>query len=158
MFVETNFKTKQSMKKLKIVLFSVLTLGLALTTSCSDDDSSSNNTSGTLEGKWIHDKTGTVVNGEDYFIDYAHQEGCNKDYVEFITGGDYKEVEYSGSECEVFTDETTWSRNGNTLTVGTGEDVMTGTIETLTGTDLKVRTSETIDGETLTLVATFKRG
>jgi hypothetical protein len=157
MFDITNSKPIKPMKKLKIVLFSVLALGLTLT-SCSDDDNSSNNTSGNLEGKWIYDKTGAVVEGHDLFIDYSHQEGCNKDYIEFVSGGNYKEVEYSGSECEMSTDETTWSRSGNTLTVGTGEDAMTGTIETLTATDLRIKTTQTFDGETETLIATFKRG
>lgn len=143
------------MKKLSIALLSVMAIGFA--TSCSDDDSNGG-TSGTLEGKWIYDKTGVAAQGQEALLPYSHQEGCDKDYIEFVSGGSYKEVEYSGSECDVFTETTTWSRNGNTLTVGTGEDAMNGTIERLTGTDLRVKTTVDYEGQTQTFIATYKRG
>jgi hypothetical protein len=146
------------MKKLKIVLLSVLALGFTLT-SCGDDDSTSNNnTSGTLEGKWIMDKEGEIINGHEELSGYPHQDDCEKDYLE-ITETSFKEVFYD-TECSAWTDDRTYTRNGNTVTVneGEGEEETVYTIKTLTGSDLKVEYTQTIEGETITWVDTFKRG
>jgi hypothetical protein len=147
------------MKNLKIVLFSVLTLGLALTTSCSDDDSSSNNTSGVLEGKWILDKEGQMVQGHEILLNYEHQEGCDKDYLE-VTETSFTEA-YHDSECSIWGGGAhTYTREGNTITVdGTdGNEDTVYTIKTLTGTDLKVEYTETMGDEATVWVDTYKRG
>ena len=153
MFATLNLKTTKPMKNLKIVLFSVLALGLTVT-SCSDDDSSS---SAKLEGKWIYSKTGASANGQEMLIDYDHAEGCTKDYLEIIEGGSFKDVEYDGSECAEYTDEGTWAKNGNTLTVNYEDYVWTTKIEKLTGSQLKISSSETEGGVTVKYVTVFTR-
>lgn len=145
------------MKKLKIVLFSVLTLGLALTTSCGDDDSSSNNTSGALEGKWIYAKEGMAAQGQEILNDYEHTEGCSKDYLEILEST-ANDVTYWGSECDQTIDESTYTRNGNTLTVTSDGQTETVTIEKLTGSELKISISETMEGTTVKYITTFTRG
>ena len=69
------------MKKINVLFVSVLALGMTLA-SCSTDDSPSS-TSGSVEGKWIYNKTAYtylgVVNPEE---NYAGNElGCFKDYI-----------------------------------------------------------------------------
>ena len=146
------------MKKIKIVLFSVLALGLTLT-SCSDDDNKGgNDTSGTLEGKWVYAKEGVSANGQDALIDYDHTEGCDKDYME-ITATTVKDVWYNnnGTACEEDSDTSTYTRNGNTITVKEGEETFISTIEKLTASELRISDEETENGVTVKYITTYTR-
>lgn len=145
------------MKKLKLVLFSVLALGLTLT-SCGDDDSSSN-TSGNLEGKWIYAKEGMAAQGQEILEDYEHTPGCDKDFME-ISATTVKDVwhDKEGTDCVEGSDTSTYTRNGNTITVTEGTETFTATIEKLTATELKIVDTETVEGTTVKYVTTFTRG
>jgi hypothetical protein len=143
------------MKKLKIVLFSVLALGLTLT-SCGDDDSSSNNTSGNLVGKWIYSQE---KEGNGPLTDYEHTEGCDKDYME-ISAQEIKDAWFykDGTECVEESETATYTRNGNTLTVTEGGMSFSGKIEKLTATELEISSTETEEGVTVKYLSTYKRG
>lgn len=137
----------------KVLLFG-LSLAALTFTSCSDDDGDS----ASIEGKWYYSEQGVSANGAEVLTDYMdHEDGCEKDYVEFLADGVFKDVDYFNSDCETFIDETTWSRSGNSLTIGEGEDAETATIATLSGSTLKITTSETIDGQTINYVEVYTR-
>jgi len=146
------------MKKLKIVLFSVLALGLTLT-SCGDDDNKSNETSGNLEGKWIYAKEGQSALGQEQLDDHEHTAGCDKDYLQ-ITATTIKDVLFykNGTECQEGSDTATYTREGNTVTVKEGDETFTSTIEKLTDTELRITDTETFEGVTVTYISTYTRG
>lgn len=143
------------MKKLRIVLFSVLALGLT-TVSCGDDDSSS--TGGKLEGSWVYAKEGIAAQGQEVLQDYVHTTGCDKDYME-ITSTNVKDVWYdnNGTECEEDSETSAYTRNGNTLTVTVGGEAQTVNIDKLTSNELKISSSETMNGTTVKYITTFTR-
>lgn len=144
------------MKKLKIVLLLVLTLGLSLTSCSSDDDNGT--VDGNIEGKWIFSKIGTMTGDKEVFIDYPnHEPGCNKNYVEITADGKWKNVEYYGSECTEESDEGTWTRNGNTISVSYDDEIETGTILKLTNTELKLKNTYTEEGITVDAIILFTR-
>lgn len=145
------------MKKIKIVLFSVLALGLTLT-SCSDDDNKGgNDTSAKLEGKWVYSREGVAGGGQEVWNDYEHAVGCNKDYLE-LTATTQKDVHYWGSECEEDIEISNFTRNGNIITFEDQEAGDKVEITILTSTKLQVRTTYTFDGEQITDLLEFTRG
>ena len=138
----------------KVLLFGLSIAALTFV-SCSDDDGGS---SAPLEGKWYYSEEGVSANGQEVLQDYVdHQEGCEKDYIEFVEGGVFKDVDFYNTDCDTYMDETTWSRSGNTLTIGTGEDAETGTIATLNGSTLKLTVTETFEGQTFNYVEVYTR-
>lgn len=143
------------MKKLKTVLFSVLALGLAAA-SCGNDDSAPNNTSSDLVGKWIYSKE---KEGDGPTTDYMHVEGCAKDYME-ISAQSMKDVSYfkDGTECVENSQTSSYTRNGNTITVQIGGVSISGTIEKLTATELIISAIEIEDGVSVKYVTTFTKG
>ncbi|MBY8963643.1 hypothetical protein KJK34_12840 [Flavobacterium sp. D11R37] len=138
----------------KLLMVSALALaGLTFTACGSDDDGGS---SASLEGKWYFSKTGTAAGGQEVFIDYDHEEGCEKDYVEFVEGGVYRDVSH-WSDCETDVETDSWSRSGNTITIGEGADAVSGTIKKLTGSELRVSTTEEFGGQTFNSITVFTR-
>ena len=140
------------MKKISalLVLFS-LTLIIA---SCSKDKDSAR-----LEGKWEFSKEGTMFGSLEILLPYEHAEGCNKDYIEMLAGGVYRDFSYEnmGEDCELFTEEGTWTRSGNTITVVTDGDTFVAEILSLTKTTLKVKTIFEEEGEDVIYVTEFVR-
>ena len=148
------------MKKLKIVLFSVLAMG-ALLTSCGSDDSNES-VNEKIEGKWILTKTAT---GEEALKDYEHTIGCSKDFIEIIGDGVFRDVDYQGSECTEEVDTGKWVKGDNILTVTytygegetQGEEVLSFTILSLTGSELKLKTVYEEGGVDVTAISLFTR-
>ncbi|MGQ2983980.1 hypothetical protein [Flavobacterium sp.] len=128
------------MKKFTLLL-AFVAAGFAFT-SCSDDDSNSTQFSASLiGGKWQHEKTGFRVMEQETLEDYTHSEGCSKDYVEFLEDGVYKWVVYNGdNNCDEVVRTETYMKNGETLTVGEGEEFESFKIEELTETQLRTKT------------------
>ena len=131
------------MKQIKIALFSMLALGLTLT-SCGDDDSKSNNTP-SLVGKWTYSKEGEIVDGKETLRDYEHTTGCSKDYVE-ITATTLTDVDYEGSVCTEHKDAAPYVKNGNSIVVMFDGEPQTAEIVTLTATTLKIKATSTFEG------------
>lgn len=130
------------MKNLSILFLSVLTLSLG---ACSNDDNRNPvHTDGDIVGKWTYSKVGMG----NTLIDYPdHEDGCNKDYVELTANGIFRDVDYDSfsTPCQVFTDEGTYLKDGNTLTVTyDGDDIDVVNILILSQTELKIQNS---DGE-----------
>lgn len=141
------------MKQLKLTM-ALLAAGLMMVSCNKDDDGGSE---GTLEGKWIYSKSGGMASGHEVLTDWDHTEGCNKDYVEFVEGGVYNDV-YYWEDCEEDKWETTWTREGNTITVGTGEAAETGEIINLTGSELKLKSTYEEGGVNVDYITVFTRG
>ncbi|MET0759750.1 MAG: lipocalin family protein [Flavobacterium sp.] len=138
------------MKKFTLLFVSVLTIGLTIS-SCSKDDDDDD---GSLEGKWNFSKEGAVAGGQEILVDYSGNEAaCTKDYITFNTGGTVTEVDYDSFDtpCEVFTDNGTWVRTNNTITITTGGESYSAEILNLTSSELKIKD---IDG----YIVVFTRG
>lgn len=143
------------MKNLKLVLFSVLTMGLVLA-SCSDDDSKGNDTSASLEGKWEYTREADVIEGQEFWNDYEHMQGCSKDFIE-ISATKVKDVYFDGAECTENSSEDTYVRNGNNLTITSLEGNVQIEILTLSSTTLKVKSVEVFEGQEDIYITEFTR-
>lgn len=142
------------MKKITILFASALTLGLSFASCNKDDDSSSSSSSASLEGKWNFSKEDIIVDGTEILVDYSGNEsGCSKDYIMINTNGTITSVDYDSFDtpCEVFTDNGTWVRTGNSIAVTLGGETFTSEILTLTSSEFKVKDA---DGE----ITVFTRG
>lgn len=142
------------MKKLVILFLSVLSSGLLLT-SCSDDDGDG----ASIEGKWEFYEEGTSFMGAELLEPYEHTPGCEKDFIELFSGGNYQDVIHynDGEGCLEDSSTGTWSRSGNTVTITSGGEANTVTILTLNDTTLKVSITEDIGGVPVTAIVVFRR-
>ena len=142
------------MKKLVVLFLSVLTSGLLLT-SCSDDDGDS----GSIEGKWEFYQEGFSFGGAEQLELYEHTAGCEKDFIDLKSGGNYEEVTYfnNGESCQDDIGTGTWSRSGNTISITFDGETFDGTIVTLNNTTLKVSITEDFEGVAVTAIVVFKR-
>ncbi|MXN91570.1 hypothetical protein GR160_10055 [Flavobacterium sp. Sd200] len=129
------------MKNAKLLLG--LFAAAAIFSSCSGDDDAGSSTSAPLEGKWFYSKSGIAASGQEVLLDYdEHQSGCSKDYVEFVAGGVFNDVDYYTSECAFTNDASTWTRSGNTITIGTGANAEIATIVVLDNSTLKITSTD----------------
>lgn len=142
------------MKKLVILFLSVLTSGLLLT-SCSDDDGDG----ASIEGKWEFYQEGASAGGVEQLELHEHTPGCEKDFIELFSAGNYQDVFYynDGEGCMDDSSSGIWSRNGNSLTITTGGETNTATILTLNDTTLKVSITEDFEGVPVTAIIVFRR-
>ncbi|NDI98235.1 hypothetical protein GWA97_04025 [Flavobacterium sp. LaA7.5] len=139
----------------KVFLFAAIAFAGLTITSCSSDDDGGG---ASIEGKWYYSEEGLSSGGQEVLQDYTdHEAGCEKDYIEFVEGGVFRDVDFFNGECEFDTETSTWTRNGNTLTIGTGTDAESGTIATLSGSTLKITVSETLEGQTFNYVSVYTR-
>ena len=95
-----------------------LALGLVLLGSCSSDDSGSStiDTAQLTNKKWYY--SNSIVNGVSF--PYLDHEACGKDYIEFLAGGVYRDVDVWDCENDITTG--TWSLNGETITVNVANE------------------------------------
>lgn len=150
------------MKKLKFLICTFLVAGFTLTSCSSDDDSNSGSTSGNLVGKWIPTTIEYTFNGEKVVEDYEHEEGCNKDYTQFLSNGISKSVSYFGSTCIMDEDTGNYTVNGNILTINNvdeeGEtETIVAEIITLNSTQLKVKLNHLEEHEANSNFITFTK-
>ncbi|MDY0987740.1 hypothetical protein BSF41_05170 [Flavobacterium sp. ACN2] len=140
------------MKKLSIFFVSVLALGLSVSCSSNDSDNAS------LEGKWEVYQDGTIVDGKEKLTPVVYEGGCNKDVFEIQAGGKFIDhySEYSNSKCNDYSENGTWTRKDNTITVKYDGDtsVDNGEILVLNKTTLKIKYTYSVSE---TYVVEFKR-
>jgi len=148
------------MKRLKFILGAILISGFALT-SCSDDDSDSNQEQqASIEGKWFYAKQGFSAAGVDNLQNYdGHEAGCTKDnFVLDAAAGSWKEYDYASTTCDETVVTSTYTRNGNSITFGTGPDAETYEIQSVTDSSLRIRQLEsTTGGQNIYYVETYTR-
>lgn len=138
----------------KLILLFVACISLTSITSCSKDDDGS---SASLQGKWEYSKEGIGANGQEVLTDYEHTTGCNKDFIQ-ITATTVTDHSFfnDGDGCQEETFSTSYTRNGNTLTTGSGADASVGEILTLDGSTLKVKYSDS-DFPGVNFITVYKR-
>ena len=144
------------MKSIKVMLAAVLVAGLSFTSCSSDDDGPS--TGGNIVGKWTPTRTVTSVNGRNESKNYADNEpGCEKDYTEFVTGGQLRDVIYFKNASNACTEDadtdSTWSKAETTLII----DTQSYEIIRLTGSELQIKSTASAGGATLTVTEYFTR-
>lgn len=129
-----------------------LGLALALFASCSDDDSGSSVSMNQLQKKWYPTKT--TINGVDF--PYDDHEDCGNDYIEFVEGGVFKEVDVW--DCDVLTDTGTYTVEGKKITTVVDGYTEVATIKTLNSNTLVVTTEMEADEDmpAMTVKLTFK--
>ncbi len=135
------------MKKIVILLVSIISIGLVALSCNKDDDGNAS-----IEGKWIFSKEGYTG---DMLTDYEHTAGCNKDYLVVTSGGQISFFSYEkvSSACSESIDTGTWVKNGNTISISFGGVVVIeAEIINLTNSELKIRDTE--DG----YITVFTRG
>ena len=141
----------KNLSKTLIVLF----LTAFTFSSCSDEEDGPT-TSGNLVGKWEFFQEGEKIGSNENLVSYAHQAGCTKDNVEFKADGTVVNKLYE-IECELFEDEATYTKSGNSLTIVDNSGTTELSIQELTSTTLKVYSTYNEDGETITDVTVLKR-
>jgi len=149
------------MKKIYLSLLAVTLAFLSVTlTSCSNDDDSTpvnEQPTANVEGKWYYSKMGVSFMGQEQLQNYQHEAGCTKDNVELVSGGVFKDRDYSGSECSLDELTGTWSKTGNNVTVNIEGMAETWEIVSMTSSELKVRSPFTMEGQTYYDVTVFTK-
>jgi hypothetical protein len=147
------------MKKSIILFLSALTLGTVFT-SCTKDDSGPVDMN-FIEGKWNFSRS-TATSGSftlPYSTDYfKNEDGCNKDYIEIMSGGIVKYADYS-LNCVLTQKTGTWSQSGNTITIAVTGTSFNGTFDvaSLSATDLLLKIDGTYAGNSGTLNLYFNK-
>lgn len=119
------------MKKVILLFVAAITFSGTFVSCSSDDDGAS------LIGKWAFYKTGGAVSGAEILSNYENYCSTKKDYMEFKSDGTAI-THYFNTECSEETYTSTYTRSGNTITLGT-ESPETATIMQLSGSTLKVK-------------------
>lgn len=133
---------------------SVLTLGLSVASCSSDDDNDGGSAS--IEGKWELSQIGGVVNGKEILVD-AENGACSNDTYEFTNDGKFKETVYYSNEgtCEAETENGTWTKTENTLTIKYGESVAETYQTEISGNKIKLKQTYTEEGHSVTDVYVY---
>jgi len=139
------------MKKFKQIVMLVAFTTFSLV-SCNNDDDSGN---ASIEGKWELSKEGSIVSGQEILVDFEPDAGCSKDYDEIKAGGSGTSYyfEDNGTGCESYSDDFSWSREGNTVTVTFSGDSYSAEILQLTSSTLKLKT----EAQGQVYIALYKR-
>jgi hypothetical protein len=145
------------MKKLSILF--VLILGAAFS-SCTKDDSGPVDMT-YLSGKWLFNKSTATSSGFTipYSTDYIkNEEGCSKDYIEFISGGVVKSGDYT-TGCTFVEKTGTWTESGNTITIAVTGSSLNGTfkVASLSATELILKIDGTYSGKSGTFTMYFTK-
>ena len=147
------------MKKQSILFLLILIIGTVFT-SCTKDISGPVDMN-YLGGKWNFNKSTASSSGFTipYSTDYLkNEDGCNKDYVEFITGGIVRFGDYKPN-C-VFEEKIgTWSQNGNSIIINVVGSNFNGTFDvaSLSANELILKIDGTYGGKSGTLNLYFAK-
>jgi len=147
------------MKKLSILFALVLILGTVFF-SCTKDISGPVDVD-FIEGKWNFNKSTVSSSGFTlpYTTDYfKNEDGCNKDYIELLTGGTAKYGNYT-SVCAFEQRAGIWSLNGTNLNIAVTGSSFNGTFEiaSLSATELILKIDGTYEGKSGTLNLYFTK-
>lgn len=135
------------MKKINLLFLSLLSL--ATITSCSNDD---DNSSASIEAKWELYQEGETLSTLETI-----NNSCGLEVLEIKSGGTFKITGYYSSDvtinaaknvaenkstCHEYTEEGTWSKKDNKLTVKNGDDINEFEIIELTDSSLKLKETD----------------
>ena len=141
----------------KLLVFAFLTFFLL---SCSKDQDPAPVTP-LIVGKWTQIKTVVTVPGSPTATEpyTGNEPGCNKNFLEFVSGGVANSIEYSkvNNLCVPATDAAIWAQTGNNLKITVGSEITNYNIEALTATDLVLKGSLSSGNVTATFVIYLSR-
>ncbi len=142
------------MKKLSILFVSVLTLGLSLTSCSSDDDNG-----GSIEGKWEVTHQGVIFNGQEALEAYDNEGGCEIPSMTYSSDGKFVDTtsEYWDSKCSTYSEEGTWKKEGNTITLKYSDEEVKYEIAQLTSNTLKIKFTYSEGGVSISAVSVYKK-
>lgn len=146
------------MKKISILFVSILILGTFFA-SCSTDTGSVD--MALIVGKWNFNKSTATSNGitipypTEYF---KNEDGCNKDYIEILSGGIAKYGNYT-TACAFEEKIGTWSQSGNTINISVAGSSFNGTfnVASLSATELLLKIDGTYAGQSGTFNLYFTK-
>jgi len=147
------------MKKISKLFVSALIL-MFVFTSCTKDDSGPVDLS-YLSGKWLFNKSTATSSGFTipYSTEYIkNEDGCSKDYIEFISGGVVKFGDYT-TGCAFVEKTGTWTENANTITITVTGSSLNGTfkVASLSATELILKIDGTYGGKSGTFTMYFTK-
>lgn len=147
------------MKKIGVLLFSVLILGISFT-SCSEDISGPVDMN-LIVGKWLFNKSTATSSGFTipYPTNYIKNEnGCSKDYIEIISGGTVKFGNFSTS-CTFEEKTGTWTQSGNSINISVSGSSLNGTfnVVSLNSNELILTIDGTYEGKSGTFNLYFTK-
>ena len=147
------------MKKSIILFLLAITSGIVFT-SCTKDDSGPVDMN-FIEGKWNFNKSTATSSGFTipYSTDYfKNEDGCNKDYIQFIAGGVAKYGNYT-TGCAFEEKSGTWVQSGNTIIISVTGTSFNGTfnVASLSSTELLLKIEGTYAGNSGTFSLYFTK-
>jgi hypothetical protein len=147
------------MKRICTSVVCVLFFGFFFS-SCTKDDSGPVDMS-FVEGKWSFNKSTASSSGFTipYPTDYIkNEDGCTKDYIEFVSGGVVKFGNYT-TGCTFEEKSGTWAANGNTIDISVVGSSFNGTFDvaSLSSTELLLKIDGTKDGKSGTFNLYFTK-
>jgi len=123
--------------------------------SCNNDDEDFERS---VVGRWNYNKTIVIADGgspvENVYD--GHENGCSKDYVEFVLGGTYRDVLINKNQNNVCFEEenlSTWDKNNSTLTIGNENYQIT----ILNGSELRYENTTDVSGVPVKVVKVFTK-
>ena len=114
-----------------------------------------------IQGKWNLKETTATSSAFTipYTVDYLkNEEGCNKDYIEILSGGIVKYGDYTLG-CVFEEKSGTWTQSGNTITIEVTNSSFNGTFDvaSLSAKEMLLRIDGTYSGRTGTLNIYFTK-
>lgn len=148
------------MKKACLLFVSILILG-SVFTSCTKEGGNGPVDMSLIEGKWNFNKSTATSSGLTipYTTPYfKNEDGCPKDYVDVLSGGNVKYGNYPVS-CVLEGKDGTWTQSENTVTIDVTGTGFSGTfrVTSLTATELVLKIDGTYSGQSGTLSLYFTR-
>lgn len=149
------------MKKLGILLFFLITIGLTFL-SCSNDDNN-NVSNASIFGKWEFSQHGIGPVGKEIFTDRVNTTECGNDYMEFLSDETYKVVLFrkDNGQCSTSEDNGKYTKIGSTLSLKKGNienlEPANSEIIALNKTTLKIRIISQVEKETVSQIVIFKK-
>ena len=138
------------MKKMILAGCLLTTVGFVACKKDNDDDKKGNS----IVGKWEP----VSIKFGDTTIMHEHITGCDKDYLQFTA--DSAVAYYHDNSCKVDDDRSAYKMSGDSIIIKYMED---GVLEeerakiSISSNQMNISTLEIEDGDTLTLVSTFKK-
>lgn len=143
-----------TMRKIKILMGVLAMASLSLASCSSSDDEFER----TIVGKWNYNKTiVTAQGGTPVDQSYTgHENGCEKDHVEFVEGGVFRNVllnKDQNNNCVEDATQSNWTKNGATLTIGA--DIYE--VTKLNGSELRYENTVNLEGVPVKVVKVFTK-
>lgn len=145
------------MKKFKFLAMAIIA---SATFGCSSDSDSG--PAPTIVAKWNLTKTVSTIAGATNTDTYNENEaGCDKDYVEFVSGGNFRNIVFNkdpqGNCIELGDDTASWTQASTALNITGGEFADTYEITKLSNSELRIKATTDVGGAEATVTYYFKK-